>query len=219
MRFSLGLSRDRRKRFNGRAKSLELMKGTIFKKVLSNPMFSFIVRKTGPMIRSIFCLLIAQISFAQSYTTTTFAGSPRLLDGHPAKSVPLRYPYGAAQDSSGNVYFADSDDNRIRKVDPQGIISTIAGTGEAGFGGDGDQATKAKLKSPQGIKLDGKGNLYIADYNNNRVRKLVLATGVITTVAGNGNFHYSGDGGKATDAGLDPYDIAVDSSGNLYIAD
>ena len=171
------------------------------------------------MIRILVVILSLQIGNSQSYILSTIAGSNRVLDGHPGKTVPLRYPSGAAQDSSGNAYFADSDDNRIRKIDTNGIVTTIAGTGEAGFSGDGDGATKAKLNGPQGLKLDSKGNLFFGDYNNNRVRKIVLATGIISTVAGNGKFPYSGDGAAATAAGLDPYDIAVDNSGNLYIAD
>ena len=150
---------------------------------------------------------------------TTAAGGNRLLDGNPAKTVPLRYPDGAAQDSAGNLYFADRDDNRVRKVDTNGVISTVAGTGQAGFTGDGGPATKAQLNGPQGIKIDGKGNLYIADYLNNRVRKVNLSTGVITTVAGNGNYQYSGDGQSGTAVGIDPYDVAVDGAGNIYIAD
>ena len=142
-------------------------------------------------------VVLAPFSFAQSYLTTTFAGSSRILDGHPGKTVPLRYPIGTGQDSAGNAYFADRDDNRIRKVDTNGTISTVAGTGLAGFTGDNGPATQATLNGPQGIKLDGKGNLFIADYLNNRVRKVVLSTGIITTVAGNGNYHYSGDGQSA----------------------
>jgi uncharacterized protein (TIGR03437 family) len=123
------------------------------------------------------------------------------------------------QDTAGNIYFADNADNRVRRVDPAGIISTIAGTGQAGFEGDGGQALLATLDGPQGIQLDNQGNLYIADYNNNRIRKVVLSTGIITTVVGNGDYHYSGDGGPATSAGVDPYDVAVDTAGNLYISD
>ena len=154
---------------------------------------------------------LAPAAFAQSYTMATFAGSNRLLDGHAANTAPLRYPFGMAQDASGNVYFADYDDNRIRKVDANGIISTLAGDGMEGYTGDNGPAVAAELDGPQGVKLDGKGNLYIADYNNDVVRKIVLSTGIITTVAGNGKFQFSGDGGQATDAGMDPYDIAVDT--------
>src|SRR5258706_10594361 len=170
-------------------------------------------------------LLLAFVSFlnssafGQSYTTNTVAGTNRLLDGNLATSVPLRSPWGVAQDSSGNIYIADQFENRIRKVGTDGKISTIAGTGEAGFSGENDRAIKAQFDTPRAIRLDGKGNLFIADFNNNRVRKVVLATGVITTVAGNGTVRASGDNGPATQAGLDPMDLALDTSGNLYIAD
>jgi uncharacterized protein (TIGR03437 family) len=167
-----------------------------------------------------FAVLTETNLLAQSYTMATVAGSSRLGDGNQATSVPLRYPYGVAQDAVGNIYFADATDNRVRRVAPNGVISTIAGDGVAGFGGDGGPATSAMLDTPQGIRLDAKGaNLYIGDYNNNRVRMVVLATGVITTVAGNGDYHYSGDKGPAIQAGFDPDDIAVDASGNIYIAD
>ncbi len=134
-------------------------------------------------------LLAAEDAFPQSYVVTTVAGSTRLGDGNAATSVPLRYPYGVAQDAAGNIYFADALDNRVRKVGTDGKISTVAGTGVAGFSGDGGPATKAMLDSPEGLRLDSKGaNLYIGDYNNNRVRMVALATGTITTVAGMGVF-------------------------------
>jgi uncharacterized protein (TIGR03437 family) len=164
--------------------------------------------------------LLAAFSCAQSYSISTVAGSSRLRDGNPATSVPLRYPYGVAQDAIGNVYFADAQDNRVRRVDTKGIITTVAGTGVAGFSGDGGPATQAKLNTPQGLRLDAKGaNLYIADYDNNRVRMVVLATGVITTLAGTGDFRFNGEKGLATEIAFDPDDIAVDSAGNIYIAD
>ena len=162
---------------------------------------------------------LASSLFAQSYTMKTVAGTSRLQDGSPATSVPLRSPYGVAQDATGNVYVADSRDNRVRRVGLDGNITTIAGTGVAGFSGDIGPATKAKLDSPRAIRLDGKGNLYIADYYNSRVRKVALSTGVITTVAGSGDFRAAGDNGPARQAGLDTDDIAVDGDGNLYIAD
>ncbi|HUA83172.1 MAG TPA: Ig-like domain-containing protein [Bryobacteraceae bacterium] len=172
-----------------------------------------------PKLRFLPVLLYAPAILAQSYLTTTVAGTSRLLDGDPATSVPLRRPWGIAQDSAGNFYFADSSDNRVRRVDVKGTISTVAGNGVAGFSGDGGPATAAELDTPQGVALDSNGNLYIADYYNERVRKVVLSTGVIATVAGNGNYQYSGDGAAATAAGVDPFDVAVDSTGNLYIAD
>jgi len=166
-----------------------------------------------------FFLLCAALT-AQSYSISTVAGSSRLRDGDPATTVPLRYPSGSAEDAAGNIYFADASDNRVRRVDPNGIISTVAGNGVAGFSGDGGPATQAMLNSPSGIKLDAKGaNLFIADYNNHRARMVALATGVITTVAGNGHLTWSGDMGMATQLPMDVYDVAVDSAGNLYIAD
>src|SRR6266404_3194125 len=172
-------------------------------------------------LRRTFTLFVAltPLALAQSYTMTTLAGTSRLRDGSQAKTVPLRYPFGVAQDAAGNVYFADASDHRVRRVAVDGTITTIAGTGVAGFSGDNGPATKATFNTPEAIKLDGKGNLFIADYLNNRVRKLVLATGIITTVAGTADFHFAGDGGPAVQAGLDPNDIAVDSDDNIYIAD
>jgi uncharacterized protein (TIGR03437 family) len=171
------------------------------------------------MRASLFFLFAAQLS-AQSYSISTIAGSSRLRDGSAATTAPLRYPYGIAQDAAGNIYFADATDNRVRKVNAAGIISTVAGTGVAGFSGDGGPATQATFDQPQAVRLDAKAaNLFIADYNNNRVRVVALATGIITTVAGNGDLPWNGDTGPATQIALDPDDIAVDSAGNIYIAD
>jgi hypothetical protein len=104
------------------------------KTMLRNPLFHKLALWTA----------LAAPLFAQSYTTTTIAGTSRLLDGHAANTVPLRYPYGMAQDAAGNVYFADSDDYRIRKVDTNGIISTVAGNGIEGYSGDGGPAIAAE---------------------------------------------------------------------------
>jgi trimeric autotransporter adhesin len=167
----------------------------------------------------VLAVLCVPMLFAQSYLSTTVAGSSRLLDGNSATSVPLRRPWGMVQDSAGNFYFADSSDNRVRRVDVNGTISTVAGNGVAGSSGDGGPGTEAELNNPQGLALDTKGNLYIADYGNERIRKVVLATDVISTVAGSGNYQYSGDNAPATAAGVDPFDVAVDTNGNLYISD
>jgi uncharacterized protein (TIGR03437 family) len=142
-------------------------------------------------------------------------------DGGPAASAQFNYPWGVAVDGSGNVYIADYNSRRIRKVAAAtGIITTVAGNGTPGYSGDGGPATSAQLLGPYGVAVDGSGNLYIADSGNYVIRKVVAASGVITTVAGNGSQGYSGDGGPATSAQLNGLSaVAVDSSGNLYIAD
>jgi sugar lactone lactonase YvrE len=138
-------------------------------------------------------------------------------DNGPATSAQLNSPYGVAVDSAGNLYIADSGNNRIRKVS-NGVISTVAGTGAQGYSGDNGPATSAQLNFPTGIALDSAGSLYIADYWNNRIRK--VSNGVITTVAGNGTPGFSGDGGPATSAELsNPSGVALDAAGSLYIAD
>ena len=122
-----------------------------------------------------------------------------------------------AVDAAGNLYVADS--NRVRKIDKYGSVTPVAGSGTAGYSGDGGPATWAQLSNPVGTALDPYGNLYIADFNNARIRKVDPA-GTITTVAGNGTYGYSGDGGPATSAQLlDPAGVAVDSAGELVIAD
>ena len=151
---------------------------------------------------------------------STVAGGGPLGDGGAAVAAQLNFPWGVGLDGSGNLYIADSNNHRIRKVDSSGNISTVAGTGTSGFSGDGGAATAAQLHFPYGVALDGSGNLYIADRDNQRIRKVDTA-GVISTVAGSSTTGaFSGDGGAATDARLNnPWDVALDGSGNLYIAD
>jgi uncharacterized protein (TIGR03437 family) len=144
--------------------------------------------------------------------TASFSG-----DGGPAISASLSAPSRIAIDSAGNLFIADTNNNRIRKVSG-GIITTVAGTGGNGFSGDGGAATAAMLKAPGGIAFDSAGNLYIADTDNQRIRK--VSGGMITTIAGNGVNNLTGDGGTATNASFSgPRGIAVDSAGNVYIAD
>jgi trimeric autotransporter adhesin len=140
-------------------------------------------------------------------------------DGGPAINAQVSIPQGLALDGAGNLYIADQNNNRIRRVTPAGIITTIAGTGTPGFSGDNGQATAAQLNSPLGLAVDPAGNLYIADQSNNRIRKVAL-NGTITTVAGTGDSGSSGDGGPATSASLLlPAAVALDAGGNLYIGD
>src|SRR5919107_542836 len=150
---------------------------------------------------------------------TTFAGTGEDRHsggGGPATSAQLRDPGGIAFDARGNLYVADY--TSVRKIDPSGTITTVAGTGELGFSGDGGPATEAKLTAYD-VALDHKGNIYICDLENQRIRK-VDRDGIIHTVAGSGKKGYSGDGGPATKAALkDPWGVAVDREGNVYIAD
>jgi PKD repeat protein len=151
---------------------------------------------------------------------TTVAGTGTagpLGDGGQATSAQLNNPSDVAVDAQGNLYIADTQNHKIRKVSG-GIITTVAGTGTAGPLGDGGQATSAQLNKPSDVAVDAQGNLYIADYNNNRIRK--VSGGIITTVAGTGTAGPLGDGGQATSAQLnDPEGVAVDAQGDLYIAD
>lgn len=161
-------------------------------------------------------------------TTYAGGGAPGVIgDDGAATAAGLSFVanshVGLAVDSGGNLYISDATDNRVRKVSPSGIITTVAGAGSLGnpgFSGDGGLATAAKLQSPEGVALDAQGNVYIADTGNGRIRK-VDTNGVITTVAGNGNgVSITGDGGPATNAPLNtPTDVAVDGQGNLYIVD
>ena len=148
---------------------------------------------------------------------TTVAGGGSLTDGFPAIGAQISSPYGVAVDSASNLYISDNVSNSVRKVS-QGFITTVAGTGTYGYNGDPGPGTSVQLAYPSGIAADSVGSVYIADTNNNRVRK--LSNGVITTVAGNGTAGLSGDSGPATLAQLNfPTGLAVDAADNLYISD
>ncbi|MEV8017279.1 RICIN domain-containing protein [Streptomyces sp. NPDC086554] len=142
-----------------------------------------------------------------------------LGDGADATAARLKSPYGVAVDSTGVLYIADHGNQRVRKVTTDGKISTFAGNGSAGPGGDGGPAVSAQLKNPHGVAVDGAGNLYIADANNHRVRK-VTVDGTISTVAGTGTAGFGGDDGPAASAQLNvPLAVVVDSTGTLYVSE
>jgi hypothetical protein len=154
---------------------------------------------------------------------TTFAGDGGTGgyggDGGAATNATFNYCPGVAVDNIGNVYIGDAGNNRIRKVNTNGIITTIAGNGTAGFSGDGGQATAANISSDFGIAVDSNYNVYIGDFDNFRIRQINTA-GIINTIAGTGVFGYSGDGGVATNAQISPItNIAIDNIGNLYFID
>ncbi len=139
-------------------------------------------------------------------------------DGGPAKNAQLSSLEGVAVDPSGAVYIADTGNSRIRKLTPDGVITTVAGNGTSGFSGDGGPAVEAQLSWPNGLAFDGGGDLYFADGGNGRVRK-VTPGGIITTVAGNGSNVLSGEAGPPLSAGMSVWTVAVDKRGNLYIAE
>ena len=161
---------------------------------------------------------------ARTRVITTVAGNGAESysgDGRPATLAAIAYPTGVASDRGGNLFIADYGNQRLRRVDAaSGAITTIAGTGGGGFSGDGGPATAAKMANPFGVAVDSTGNVYFGDSLNNRVRRVDMATGVITTVVGNGAAAYAGDGGRALRASLTwPDGVAFDRQGNLLISD
>jgi uncharacterized protein (TIGR03437 family) len=154
-----------------------------------------------------------------SYRIETMAGSSNLGDGGPATAAQFGTIKGVAIDPWGNLFVADTDHHRIRKISAAGIVTTLSGTGTAGFSGDGGPAAAAQLNQPYGIAVDLAGYVYVADLGNSRVRR-IAPDGAISTYAGNGVAGSGGDGGAAIDAHLmQPRNVAVDSLGNLYIAE
>ncbi|MGE3948104.1 MAG: HYR domain-containing protein [Blastocatellales bacterium] len=152
-------------------------------------------------------------------STTGQSGS--LGDGGQASVARFNRPTGLAVDAQGNLYVADSGNNRVRRIDPAtGVISNFAGNGGLGYGGDGVGATLTSLNNPTGLAVDSIGNLYIADRNNHRIRKVDNSTGIISTLAGNGTAGFGGDNGPANAAQINlPSDVATDAQGNVFIAD
>ena len=173
----------------------------------------------GRLTKATLGILLAQFCQAQTITTVAGADPSQLGDGGPALNSTLTEPTAVAFDFSGNLYIADYQDNRIRKVDTNGIITTVAGNGTADTTGDGGPAVNAAIHLPWGVAVDGAGNIYFAERIHNRVRR-VDPRGIITTIAGTGTPGYSGDNGPSEKAQLyNPTGLATDSAGNLYIAD
>ena len=163
---------------------------------------------------------IRKIDSSGTINTIAGTGFPGVLgDGGPATSSQVNEPEGIVVDSSGDVYIADVGNSEIRKIDTSGTMHTVAGTRSFGYSGDGGPATAAALNFPTGVAVDGAGNVYVADNQNNRIRK-IDTSGTITTIAGTGTSGFSGDGGSPTSAELSfPSDVGVDSLGRVYIAD
>jgi sugar lactone lactonase YvrE len=176
------------------------------------------------LIKTIIALTVLSCSnsICEAQIISTFAGTGTLGysgDGAAATAAQINYPRGTTVDAAGNVYIADMSNNRIRKVDPVGIITTFAGTGVGGYSGDGAAANLAQLNSPWAVAVDAAGNVYIADALNYRIRK-VSPGGIISTFAGTGVSGFSGDGAAANLAQINfAGGVAVDAAGNLYIAD
>jgi cytochrome c peroxidase/sugar lactone lactonase YvrE len=163
---------------------------------------------------------------AKTGRITTIAGSRRLKRGYngdnrPATSARLNQPLGLATDMDGNLFIADFANHRIRKVDARSrSITTVAGNGEKGFSGDGGPATAARLRNPYNLTVDATGNLYLADAENHRIRKVDATTGIITTIAGNGSPGFAGDGGWATEASFNGlFSLTLTDAGELLVAD
>ena len=155
-------------------------------------------------------------------TTLAGTGAPGYGgDGGLAVSAQLHYPHGVAIDWRGDVFIVDSSNHRVRKLAiATGSISTVVGSGVAGYSGDGGAATSARMHNPHVVVVDHVGNLFIGDQDNHRIRRVDAATGIITTVAGTGTAGFGGDGGPATSAVLNgPIGVGLDSAGHLLIAD
>lgn len=166
------------------------------------------------------CVLAATLSADEIHTiagtgTKGFSG-----DGDPAVRAQINNPFGIARGPDGALYICDMDNHRIRKIAPNGPISTVAGTGERGWSGDGGPALQAKLNEPYEVRFDRAGNVYWVERMSHTVRRMDARSGVISTVAGSGVAGFGGDGGAANAAKLNqPHSIAFDKAGDLYICD
>ncbi|HSZ59355.1 MAG TPA: beta-propeller fold lactonase family protein [Tepidisphaeraceae bacterium] len=164
-----------------------------------------------------------QPSFAEHWVVSNVAGTGvagRAGDGGAASACQLNQPYGIARGPDGALYVCDCENQLIRRVAPDGTISTFAGSGRAGYGGDGGPATQAKINEPYEVRFDRAGNVFFVEMGNNVVRRVDAKTGIISTVAGTGKPGFSGDGGPANSAQLNqPHSIQFDPHGDLFICD
>ena len=188
---------------------------------LREPNDCFLDGRGGLLIADIQDQRIRRLDLA-SGIITTFAGNGEKVrgsDGGPAINASILGSRAVCMDSKGNTYIAEREGNGVRKVDANGVMSTLAGTGERGYTGDGGPALTATWGAPKAIRCDGNDNIVVVDTENHAIRRIDASTGIVTTIAG-GRLGGEGDGGNATDAGMDrPHGCCLDQYGNLYIAD
>lgn len=179
--------------------------------------------KIAPALFLLPALALIAPARAADWTIETLAGTGVAGfqgDGGPAKDAQVNDPFGITRGPDGALYFCEYTGQRIRRIDAAGVLTTIAGTGEVGYGGDGGPALAATFNKPHEIRFDAKGDLYITDMVNHAIRKIDMKTGIITTFAGTGKAGYSGDGGPAHEAELkQPHSLQFGPEGDLYICD
>ena len=175
-----------------------------------------------PLI-TILAILTSTAIFASDWTISTFAGTGVKGfsgDGGPATAAQIDNPFGLTRGPDGALWFCEYTGQHIRKVNPDGTIQTMAGTGKVGYSGDGGPALQATFNLPHEIRFDKEGNYYLTDMKNHAIRRVDGKTGIITTFAGNGTAGYSGDGGPANKAQLNqPHSLQFGADGSLYICD
>ncbi|MGZ4954252.1 MAG: NHL domain-containing protein, partial [Methylobacter sp.] len=175
------------------------------------------IKKLSFVILFALAALLNEARAVTGIISTIAGGGPNNIS---ALQANINQPWSVALDSAGNQFIVAQGQHRVFKVTPSGQLIVLAGNGTPGFSGDGGAATAASLYNPTGVAVDGGGNVYIADHSNSRIRKVDASTGLISTVAGNGSAGFSGDGGAATAANLsNPFGVAVDGAGSVYIAD